>query len=313
MTEWSARGMVQVISKPPRLTKRQRFLLSFLGSAGTPVTGDELQKLVFLHTVEGRSSWYEFMPCMLGAYSYELEQDHNYLQKAVFKESEDARLDSHENQLSFWDVANSAPCSTPVEDILSIHAERGLDLAQLAHSADPYFEALRLNIASFLTDDKQELGDHQKSRYSVAGSPVFYTIGYEGRTVAGFMNELIRHGVRTIIDVRRNAYSRKPGFSGQRLESLACGVSIAYEHMPELGIESSQRAQLQTHDDYTALFTRYRADLPARRVALERLKESCAGSDAAALMCFEKDIETCHRNVLREHLEANGFIFGGDL
>lgn len=45
--------------------------------------------------------------------------------------------------------------------------------------------------------------------------------------------------------------------------SKACeGVGIRYEHLPELGIASDERRNLETQADYDALFAQYDTLLP---------------------------------------------------
>lgn len=66
-----------------------------------------------------------------------------------------------------------------------------------------------------------------------------------------------------LCDVRRNPWSRKYGFSKSTLSNACEGVGIRYEHLPELGIVSDARRNLETQADYDALFAHYeRYDLP---------------------------------------------------
>ena len=50
-----------------------------------------------------------------------------------------------------------------------------------------------------------------------------------------YLNLLLTNSVTLLCDVRRNALSRRYGFS-KSTRSKACeGVGIRYEHLPELG------------------------------------------------------------------------------
>ena len=55
--------------------KRQRFLLDFVKQLSTDATTTDLQKLIFLHTTSGYSSYYDFIPYKYGPYSFQLAED----------------------------------------------------------------------------------------------------------------------------------------------------------------------------------------------------------------------------------------------
>ena len=133
------------------------------------------------------------------------------------------------------------------------------------------------------------------------------TIGYEGRSLEGYLNELLRAGVTVLCDVRRNPLSRKYGFSKGTLSKACAGVGIRYEHLPELGIASEARQELATQADYDALFEEYeRASLPGQGAALEKIAGWIAAGDRVALTCYERLPEQCHRHCVAEALERMG-------
>jgi uncharacterized protein (DUF488 family) len=115
---------------------------------------------------------------------------------------------------------------------------------------------------------------------------------------AGFWN---RHsGLRgnALCDVRRNHLSRKYGFSKSTLRHACEGVGIHYEHLPELGIASEKRHEVQTQADYDALFAEYAPQsLPRQRAALEILDLVAAGK---RVTCFERAPQRCHRHCVAE-------------
>jgi len=127
------------------------------------------------------------------------------------------------------------------------------------------------------------------------------SIGYEGKTIDSFLNELIQHNVSLLVDVRRNAFSMKKGFSKNQLNYYLEKAGIGYLHFPELGIESGKRKGLDSAADYKALFKEYGKTLPAKREKIEELKK--LGKNAkVSLMCFEADKNFCHRGVLSDFL-----------
>ena len=130
-----------------------------------------------------------------------------------------------------------------------------------------------------------------------------FTIGYEGDSIDGYLDRLIRNNVKLLCDVRRNPLSRKAGFSRQQLASYCARVNIEYRHLPELGIPSHRRQELKTLADYEALFAVYRReDLPTMQPAIVQLGELLKEFERVALTCFEKEHHCCHRHCVAEEM-----------
>ena len=107
-----------------------------------------------------------------------------------------------------------------------------------------------------------------------------------------------------LCDVRRNAISRKYGFSKSTLEGACSGVGIRYEHLPELGIESSLRRGLKTEVEFKNLFKTYEQTiLPNRGDALDRIRTWLRAGESVALTCFELEADQCHRHCVADALE----------
>ena len=131
------------------------------------------------------------------------------------------------------------------------------------------------------------------------------TIGYEGRTREAYLALLREAGCTLLCDVRRNPFSRKPGFSKRALAVGCAAAGIRYEHLPELGIASADRKAVATPADIAALFERYRRDmLPAQGAALGRIAAWLRAGEVVALTCFERDPRQCHRHLVAEALAA---------
>jgi len=62
-----------------------------------------------------------------------------------------------------------------------------------------------------------------------------FTFGYEGLSLKAFIARLKSAGIQTIIDVRANPLSRKPGFSKRALSSALHDAGIDYDHRPAMG------------------------------------------------------------------------------
>ena len=64
------------------------------------------------------------------------------------------------------------------------------------------------------------------------------------------MNILIKNDVKVLCDLRRNAFSHKFGFSKNRLQVAWTKLEIEYVHIPQLGVASTQRKDLNSDKDY---------------------------------------------------------------
>jgi uncharacterized protein (DUF488 family) len=129
-----------------------------------------------------------------------------------------------------------------------------------------------------------------------SAAPKLFTIGYQGKTIEELLAELQAAGVELLIDVRRRPISRKPGFAKKRLGETLTGAGIDYEHRVDLGMPEELMAHKNDRDNSGILhaYDRYFDEHPAYvsdAVDLARTKPSC-------LLCFEADINHCHRTRL---------------
>jgi uncharacterized protein (DUF488 family) len=88
--------------------------------------------------------------------------------------------------------------------------------------------------------------------------------------------------------------------------SHACeGVGIRYEHLPELGIPSDKRQDLETQTDYDKLFATYeRTMLPKQTKTLIKIAGWIqAEGQRVALTCFELLPHQCHRHCVSDALQ----------
>ena len=109
--------------------KRQRFLLSFIRQLTSSVTVTELQKLVFLHTMEGESNYYEFLPYKFGSYSFQLREDLDILRKKGF-----VAFNSEQGSTRVKAVGKYSK-----DNLFRIAAERGNELIRRAYREYPYY------------------------------------------------------------------------------------------------------------------------------------------------------------------------------
>lgn len=131
------------------------------------------------------------------------------------------------------------------------------------------------------------------------------TIGYEGATVASFLEALRADGVQLLVDVRAVASSRRPGFAKTRLATNLADAGIDYLHLRALGTPADGRAAARAgrHDEMRAIFTAHLAT-PDAQAALATLADIARGGKRVCLLCFEADPAHCHRSMVADALQA---------
>lgn len=127
------------------------------------------------------------------------------------------------------------------------------------------------------------------------------TIGYEGITPDGLVAALKEHSIACLIDVRRNAISRKNGFSKTALSSMLAEAGIDYHHLPQAGIASDERRAAISEAQRRELLDGYRKRIAGEEELLDILA-GLAGQSRCVLMCFEADHNNCHRKPLSDVL-----------
>ena len=130
----------------------------------------------------------------------------------------------------------------------------------------------------------------------VSGPRGFVSVGYEQRTVDELVGLLSGVGVATLVDVRLNPVSRKPGFSKRALASVLADAGIVYRHERSLGNPVENREPFrQGSAESRRRFLRVLDGDGAP--AFERLIGLARGSRVAVL-CFERDHDRCHRSCI---------------
>lgn len=129
-----------------------------------------------------------------------------------------------------------------------------------------------------------------------------FTIGYEGLSLERYLTKLIQNNVNILYDLRRNPLSRKFGFSKGVLSETLPKFGIEYRHIPELGIISQKRQNLNSESDYAELFDEYRESLPEKKIYLQELIITLYEGKRIALTCFEEKPKSCHRQCVSEYL-----------
>jgi uncharacterized protein (DUF488 family) len=121
-----------------------------------------------------------------------------------------------------------------------------------------------------------------------------FTIGYQGLAIEEMIAMLESKGVERVIDIRDLPLSRRKGFSKTSLGEALAAVGIEYVHMREAGNPFRREKDSIERD---LLLARYRTHLDGARTVVTNVAEQVRGK-RVALLCFEHDVETCHRSIL---------------
>jgi transcriptional regulator with XRE-family HTH domain len=170
---------------------------------------------------------------------------------------------------------------------------RALVRLELEGTADPGFftvaalaEALGLSLDDLAGDAR---------RAPVTG---LVSVGYEGRTLEQFVCQLLDADVAAVTDVRLTPLSRKPGFSKTRLGQALAEAGIGYRHAKALGNPKINREPFragrlaEAREGFRAVLT-----APEAQSELGELAHA-AGRERVAVLCFERDEQRCHRQVV---------------
>lgn len=278
--------------------RRQRFLLAFMRQLNGAVTATDLQKLVFLYSMGEEECFYDFIPYDYGPYSYQLAEDVDILCRDHFLEKKDCGV--------------CAVGNYQVHSLYPIAQERGRKLLRRAYREYPYYTINSTILSSLFDKDEETLFRKEREKLHQE-QQVLFTIGYEGKSIDRFINELIQQDIHVLCDVRKNPLSRKFGFSKGKLEHIVEKVGIQYIGIPDLGIESEKRATLNSLEDYQILFISYKTTLPSKKQFLDQIYDLLISKTRVALMCYEKESEMCHRSVIRDYFVEKYKVRSQDL
>lgn len=274
-----------------RLLTRQKVLLELMVALGGRIGKTEFQKLLFLFTSEYEDPpSYDFVPYKYGCFSFTSSADLRKLESAgLVCDEEDG-----------WALTRSGRASTENSLLATTFASehrkrRGDALVEYVYLKYPK-TAWRSEILTKIVKDKKALARIRRCRPKGSGAGLS-TIGYEGRSLEEYLNMLLEDRVTILCDVRRNAISRRYGFSKGVLSSACENLGIRYEHLPDLGIASSERRNLDRQRDYDRLFRKYeRKMLPVQSGDVSRIADWIKSGERVALTCFELDPAQCHRS-----------------
>lgn len=280
---------------------RRKILLALLETFGGILTVADCRNLLLLFCQRRGKNYYDFFPHTSGPYSFLLEQDKTRLTSLGLLS--DRNVFCRANQDSFFSQLLK-------EDILVLHdllheigEMRGEQLTRKVYLECPTVASRSENASSVLSRSEYVAVQHT---WHKGTTPALFTLGYEGLSIDDYINILLVNNITTLIDVRKNPLSMKYGFSKTKLSNYLKQVGVSYVHLPELGIPSVLRQELNSTSAYEALFGYYRVHiLPEQKETIERLKVIANAQERIVLTCFEANPQCCHRHEITNCLERD--------
>ena len=224
---------------------RRKILLNLLSRCGGEIEKLKLQKLLLIFCSQQKKPAYHFVPYKYGCFSFQANADLCAMYKTgLVKASE-----------TTWSLKNDCSLKETIlpedagrlERVCSSYAKMDTpELIKHTYVAYPFYALNSTIVRQLLNKGQQAAVAKAIKRDESAG---LFTIGYEGKSLEGFLNTLLRANIKTLCDVRKNAYSMKYGFSKTTLSNACENVGIKYLHMPAVGIDSSERKGLKTPAD----------------------------------------------------------------
>lgn len=291
----------QLSQKQNTMFYRRKIILGLLQILGGKTGKIQMQKLLFLLSKMQTKPEYEFVPYLFGCYSFSANADITSMLEKGFI-SEDGTNYIKEDKEDYIKELKEED-KKKIQEIKQFYGRMSAnDLMKYTYLHYPYW-ATKSKVAEDILDEKE----YQRVKNSVCNSEetVLFTIGYEGTSLEGYFNKLLRNNIKLLIDVRCNAISMKYGFSKSGLKSICEKLGIEYIHFPEVGISSDNRQSLKTQADYDELFLKYKKNtLLHTTKTQEKILLLLKTKKRIALTCFEADICQCHRKHLADKIAS---------
>jgi len=279
---------------------RRKVILALLQLFDGQLEKIRLQKLLFLFSQKQQKSEYDFIPYKYGCYSYSANADLvTMVNKGII--ADDIKGYNKIDKGDYLQSLKEGDRKSLLE-VKKIYGQMDSN-ALMKHTYVNFpFWAINSVKANEILNDIELL--KVKNSYAKVEKTILYTIGYEGISLEGYLNKLLRNDVKILIDVRNNPLSMKYGFSKTLLKRFVENVGVQYIHFPAVGIQSDQRQELNAQVDYDILFMKYKKyNLPNTTNTQVEILNLLKKNKRVALTCFEANICQCHRKHLADAIK----------
>lgn len=287
---------------------RRKVFLNLVSNCKEPLSLVKLHKLMFLFVKATPKKHYDFIPNKYGCYSITLHNDQIALIKkqVLIEEKGDSPFNS------FISIDSSVKGDDSIllkkEDshildkiLLLYQMKTENDLIDLTYKMKPFY-GIRSSIIERFIDDNIFLLSLKSIKENIKQvSRGLYTIGYEGFSIDGFIQQLLINNIKTLVDVRKNAFSMRREFCKTNLQEALREAGINYCTMPEVGIPSNNRKELLPSGKRNELFEWYQENILPQCAPYANKIADLVSNENIALMCYEKEPKDCHRSLFAEY------------
>ncbi len=277
---------------------RRKVILALLQAFGGSLPQINLYKLLLIISKQQEKPEYEFVPYLYGCYSFSLHADLVTMSKKKLIREDSNKI------LYKLDKKNYLPTLKEMDKKIVLSTQSRFNkftqeaLIKYTYTAFPY-TAIRSEIAQKILSSEQQ--EEVKRWAPASDKTILFTIGYEGISLEEYLNRLLLNNIQLLVDVRNNPVSMKFGFSKNQIKGYCEKLQIGYVHIPEVGIQSNLRQELNTQSDYNKLFSAYKKhNLSQTQLYQQRIFDLLKEKKRIALTCFEANICQCHRKHLAE-------------
>tara|TARA_R110002111_G_scaffold227501_2_gene289095 strand:+ start:55 stop:939 length:885 start_codon:yes stop_codon:yes gene_type:complete len=276
---------------------RRKIILALIDLLGGELEKIRFQKLLFLYSMKKKNPEYDFVPYKFGCYSYSAKADMNTMvKKELLSENESSYIKL--DQTSYFGKLKKEDQNTLRQVVLDYGSMSSSTLVKHTYLNFPFY-AINSTISNDVLLGK--LHDRIDNATPKINSKGLYTLGYEGISLEKYLQKLIINNIKLLIDVRKNPLSMKFGFSKTLLKRYCNSLGIDYLHIPNVGISSDKRRELNSQLDYDNLFEDYKqTTLKETKTEQVKILDLIDQYDRVALTCFEAKPCQCHRTHLAE-------------
>ncbi|RTZ02755.1 DUF488 domain-containing protein [Flavobacterium bomense] len=276
---------------------RRKIILALIQMLGGELEKIRIQKLLFLFSQKKIKSEYDFIPYKYGCYSYSAKADLvTMVKKDILLENENTYTKN--TSVDFIKTLKLEDEKILVEIVKLYGNMNNSALIKHTYINYPYYATKSTIADKILNEEQLTKVTNQKA---CSDETILFTIGYEGVSLENYLNKLLKNNVKLLVDVRKNSLSMKFGFSKSLLKKYCESIGIDYIHIPEVGINSDQRQELNSQKDYDELFEKYKkTTLLETNSYQETIINLLTKYNRIALTCFEADVCQCHRKPLAE-------------
>lgn len=287
---------------------RRKIILALLQLFEGTLDKIRLQKLLFLFSQRqkksrpnGGKTEYDFVPYKYGCFSYSAHAD---LATMLTKHqlSSDETSYTKNDKTDYLKQIKAEDKEFLDEVKTNYGGMNARALMKYTYLNYPFYATHSEAAADILSkNEMQKVNDAKPT----GTKTILFTIGYEGISLEEYLVRLLKNDVKVLVDVRNNPLSMKYGFSKNQLIKYCGYLGIQYFHLPEVGIQSDQRQELNSQKDYDKLFSIYRKNnLNKTTKAQAEIFNLLKQHKRIALTCFEANIDQCHRKYLAEAIET---------